>query len=222
MAANADPARPSRVDTAYRQIRQAIIDGDFAPGSPLRHADLTDAFGVSLIPIREAMRKLEVERLVDSVPNKGARVAPISLADVQDVYATRIVLEVEALRRAWPRLDPDALERIRRLRTEMVDRVRRDDPRFYDLHRQVHFGIYDLAESPWLIHMIEILWSHTERYRRLAARLRTFVDESADLHGLILNAVEANDLGAATSALQADLERTANLMFEAYQAEPDD
>jgi DNA-binding GntR family transcriptional regulator len=70
--------------------------------------------------------------------------------------------------------------------------------------------------------MIEILWSHTERYRRLAARLRTFVDESADLHGLILNAVEANDLGAATSALQADLERTANLMFEAYQAEPDD
>ena len=83
-------------------LRDAIIDGEFPPGSPLRHNELTNAFGVSLIPIREAMRKLEVERLVDSTPNKGARVASVSLDDVRDVYQTRIALETEALRRAWP------------------------------------------------------------------------------------------------------------------------
>lgn len=207
----------TRVDTAYRRLRQAIIDGDFEPGAPLRHSELVEAFGVSLIPIREAIRKLEVERLVDSVPNRGARVAPISLDDVQDVYATRIVLECEALRRAWPRLDEQHLAEIRKLRDRMVEQVRREDPRFYDLHRRVHFGLYERSNSPWLIHLIEILWSHTERYRRLAARLKTFVDEPTDLHGRILEAAEAGDLGAAQDALRADLQRTANLILEAYK-----
>lgn len=209
----------SRVDAAYQKLREAIIDGEYPPGSPLRHSELTDAFGVSLIPIREAIRKLEVERLVDSVPNKGARVAPISLEDVQDVYATRVVLESEALRRAWPRLDREALEEVRGLRAAMVERVRRDDRQFYDLHRQVHFGLYERSGSPWLVHMIEILWSHTERYRRIAARLRTFVDEGADLHGVVLDAIEGGDLEAATEALRRDLERTADLIFDAYQEE---
>lgn len=210
-------APKSRVDTAYRRLREAIIGGEFAPGTPLRHSELTEAFGVSLIPIREAIRKLEVERLVDSVPNKGARVASISLDDVRDVYATRIVLEAEALRRAWPNLDREAIEEVRRIRREMVDRVRRDDPRFYELHRRVHFSLYEPSRSPWLLHLIEILWSHTERYRRLAARLKTFVDEGRDLHGVVIDAIADGDLESATEALRRDLERTANLILEAYE-----
>jgi DNA-binding GntR family transcriptional regulator len=212
-----DPTSPSRVDAAYRQLRQAIIDGEYPPGAPLRHSELASAFGVSLIPIREAMRRLEVERLVDSVPNKGARVAPVSLKDVQDVYATRVLLEVEALRRAWPRLDEAAVAEIRELREAMVERVRRDDPRFYDLHRKVHFGLYERSGSPWLVHVIEIVWSHTERYRRLAAKLRNFVDEGADLHGVVLDAIAAGHVEKATEALRRDLERTANLIVEAYE-----
>jgi DNA-binding GntR family transcriptional regulator len=212
-----DSTSPSRVDAAYRQLRRAIIHGDYPPGAPLRHAELEDAFGVSLIPIREAIRRLEVERLVDSVPNKGARVAPISLEDVRDVYATRVLLEVEALRRAWPRLDEEALSEIRELREAMVERARRDDPLFYELHRQIHFGLYERSDSPWLVHLIEIVWSHTERYRRLATRLRQFVDEPADLHGVVLDAIAAGDIDQAAAALRQDLERTVNLIIEAYQ-----
>jgi DNA-binding GntR family transcriptional regulator len=212
-----DSTSPSRVDAAYRQLRRAIIDGDYPPGAPLRHAELADAFGVSLIPIREAIRRLEVERLVDSVPNKGARVAPISLEDVRDVYATRVLLEVEALRRAWPRLDEEAVAEIRELREAMVERVRRDDPRFYELHRQIHFGLYERSGSPWLVHLIEIVWSHTERYRRLAASLGTFVAEPADLHGVVLDAIAAGDIDQAAAALRQDLERTVNLIIETYQ-----
>lgn len=214
-----DQAPVTRVESAYQQIREAIIGGEFPPGAPLRHQELTDALGVSLVPIREAMRMLEAERLVDSIPRKGARVATVSLDEVRDVYAIRIVLEVEALRRGWPRFDGGLLEGIRATRATMVDHVRRDDRRFYDLHRQVHFGLYERAESPWLLHLIEILWSHTERYRRIAGRLRSFVDEGADLHGKVLDAIEAGDLDAATRALRRDLERTAHLIFSAYQAE---
>lgn len=198
-------------------LRDAIIDGEFPPGSPLRHNELTNAFGVSLIPIREAMRKLEVERLVDSTPNKGARVASVSLDDVRDVYQTRIALETEALRRAWPNLTPEVVDEISEVRERMVERVRRDDETFYDLHRQVHFDLYERSESTWLVHLIEILWSHTERYRRLAAKLDSFVDEGTDLHSKLLEAVRSRDLEAAEDALRNDLQRTARLMFDAYE-----
>lgn len=213
------PTPISRVDSAYLKLREAIIEGEFPPGSPLRHQELTAAFGVSLIPIREAIRKLEVERLVDSIPNKGARVAPISLDDVNDVYQTRIALETEALRRAWPNLTPEAVDEISEIREKMVDRVRKDDKSFYLLHRSVHFGVYERSDSPWLVHLIEILWSHTERYRHLAAKLDSFVDEGSDLHGKILDAIRLQDREGAEQALRHDLERTAKLMFAAYEEE---
>lgn len=205
------------MDQVYRQLRSAIVDGEYPPGSPLRHQDLTRVFGVSLIPIREAMRKLEMERLVEAVPNKGARVASISAGDVQDVYATRIVLEQEALRKAMGRLTSEDLAEMRRLRGEMVSLVRRDDPAFYDLHRRVHFAIYEASDSPWLLHMIEILWSHTERHRRLAARVRAFVDVGDDHHGRIIDAIAAQDAEGALAALEKDLLRTSNLVIEAHR-----
>lgn len=214
-----ETAPTSRVDSAYRKLREAIIEGEYAPGAPLRHSELTEAFGVSLIPIREAIRKLEVERLVDSIPNKGARVAAISLEDVEDVYQTRIALETEALRRAWPHLTPEVIDDISSTRERMVERVRRDDETFYELHRRVHFEVYERSGSPWLVHLIEILWSHTERYRRLAAKLDSFVDEGSDLHGMILEAIRAQDREAAEEALRNDLQRTARLMFSAYEEE---
>lgn len=214
-----DSTPTSQVERAYRLLREAIIEGHYEPGSPLRHSELTKALGVSLIPIREAIRRLEVERLVDSVPNKGARVAPISLRDVNDVYQTRIALETEALRRAWPNLTPELVEEISDVRESMVERVRRDDETFYDLHRRVHFDIYEASHSPWLVHLIEIVWSHTERYRRAAAKFDTFVDEGSDLHGKILDAIRAGNLDRAEVALRNDLERTAKLMFTAYEDE---
>jgi DNA-binding GntR family transcriptional regulator len=206
----------SRVERAYQGLRQAIIDGDFPPGSPLRVERLTRTYGVSLVPIREALRKLEVERLVEAIPNKGVRVAAISLDDLRDVYATRITLELEAIRQAWPGMDPRFVKEVRAVRKRMVEALDRADPiAAYELHRQIHFAIYERARSPWLMHLIEIMWSHTERYRRLVARLGTFIDEGRDLHGRIIDAIADHDLEAASEALQRDLERTPNLILAA-------
>ena len=206
----------SRVDRVYEQLQAAIIEGDLAPGTPLRHQDLSEAFGVSLIPIREAIRKLEMERLVESIPNRGARVAPISIDDLQDAYATRIAVEGEALRKAFPNIGPEHLAEMRAWRDEMVARVRRRDIAFYELHQRLHFGLYELSDSPWLIHTIEILWRHTERYRRLAARLKPFVELRDDLHGHVLDAIESGDVEGAVTALHRDLSRTADLVAEAH------
>jgi DNA-binding GntR family transcriptional regulator len=204
------------VDTAYGLLREAIIEGDLEPGAALRHHELSDRLGVSLIPIREAMRRLEVERLVETIPNKGARVARISSIDLVDVYATRVLLEQQALHLAWPNLTPDVVDELRELNRQLVEDVERANPRFYEIHRALHFAIYERAESPWLLHIIEILWSHTERYRRLAAQVMPFVDIGDDIHHKVLAAIADGDEGLAAEWLRRDLQRTADLITSVY------
>jgi DNA-binding GntR family transcriptional regulator len=208
----------SRVDRVYEELQAAIISGELAPGTPLRHQELSDTYGVSLIPIREAIRKLEMERLVESIPNRGARVAPISIEDLQDAYATRMAIEGEALRKAVDNIGADQLAQMRSWREAMVSNVKRRDERFYELHRRLHFELYELSGSAWLVHTIEILWRHTERYRHLAARMKPFVEVGDDLHGHVLDAIEAGDTEAAVAALHRDLRRTADLVADAYSS----
>lgn len=212
----------SRVESVYEELRAAIISGELAPEAPLRHQELSTAYGVSLIPIREAIRKLEMERLVESFPNRGARVAPISIEDLQDAYATRMAVEGEALRKAFDNIGPRQLAQMRAWRDEMVAKVRQRDTSFYDLHRRLHFEIYGLSGSDWLVHTIEILWRHTERYRRLAAQLKPFVEVHDDLHGHILEAIEAGDVETAVAALHRDLRRTADLVAAAFSTRETD
>ena len=95
----------SSVELVYRRTRHDIVSGELAPGVPLRLQELAARNGVSMIPVREALRLLEAEGFVDILQNKGARVAPVSKEDMIDVYRTRLVLETEALRQAVPRGD---------------------------------------------------------------------------------------------------------------------
>lgn len=210
-----DPVAVTRVDRVYRRLREALVNGEFPPGTPLRPERLSRRYDVSLIPIREALRKLEVERLIESTPNKGARVAPISMEDVSDVYATRVVLELEALRRAWPSIDAAFIEQLRADRDGMVAATQAaDHGRAYELHRRIHFTLYERSGSAWLLHLIEILWSHTERYRRMTTRVSTFIDDH-DLHGVVIAAIAAQDLEGACDALRLDLQRTRNVILAA-------
>jgi DNA-binding GntR family transcriptional regulator len=205
----------TRVDRVYRQLREAVVNGEYPPGTPLRPERLSRSYDVSLIPIREALRKLEVERLVEATPNKGVRVAPISEEDVVDVYATRVLIELEALRRAWQAIDDAFIARVREDREGMVEATRVGDQALaYELHRRVHFAIYERSGSPWLLHLIDILWTHTERYRRLVTRVGTFIDPH-DLHGQVIDAIETGDLDGACQALRLDLERTRDVILKA-------
>ena len=146
------------VDRVYRSTRAAIVDGTYAPDARLRLNTLARENEVSLIPVREALRLLERERLVIATPNKGARVAPVSLTCLTDLYRVRKIVEVEAIRLAAPKLRKDSITTLRELVDEMVARFDvEDDKGFLALHRDFHFGIYDLSGSDWLRHIIEIL-----------------------------------------------------------------
>ena len=90
----------SSVETVLKFTRQAIVDGRFAPDTKLIPRQIASECGVSFIPVREALRVLVSEGFVTFFHNRGAWVTPLSIADLEDLYAIRIELETEAVRRA--------------------------------------------------------------------------------------------------------------------------
>lgn len=198
-AQSRDRAHPaSRVEHVYNELRANIVLGRHRPGSSLRLSELVTEYGVSLIPIREALRRLEVERLVENRPNRGARVASASVADVDDAYDTRFILESEALRRAWPNLDAPAVTNARSTLEKMFDAFAQGHLlEGAELHRSHHFELWKRSDSAWLDHLIQILWSHTERYRNLALVLHAPAPSDSEYHLLILDAIRRDDMPAA-------------------------
>lgn len=214
--------RPTKtsVDQVYGRTRAAILTGEYAPGMPLRLQELAEANAVSLIPVREALRLLESERLVESIPNKGARVASLSTDDVRSAYEARIVLEVEALRRAHEHLTEDDLRAARELANEMVEQFREgNDTAGFDLHRKLHFALYEPSRSHWILNFISLMWDHTERYRRMATEIRRDPDGIGHEHLAVLDALEHADAASALVALKAHLEHTQAILIEAWSAD---
>src|SRR5215213_6251912 len=146
----------SSVELVYQRTRHAILTGDYSPGSPLRLQDLAARSGVSMIPVREALRLLEAEGFVESIPNRGARVAPLSMEDMLDVYRTRIVLELEALRQAIPMITPPVLAKARKLNNKIVRQFEQKGHAEYEDHRAFHFVLYEPSESHWLMRLIAL------------------------------------------------------------------
>lgn len=215
MSTNGSPPPGSSVDRVYEAMRSAIVMGHYPPGGPLRLHELSSDLGVSLIPIREALRRLEVERLVENRPYRGAIVAPISEADVNDAYETRILLESEALRRAWPNIDEEALAGARATLDEMFAAF--ESGRIEEgagLHQRYHFNLWARANSPWLEHLIGILWSHTERYRNLALVLQTPARAVHEYHEVVFSALQKGDLASAVLHTREELTRARDLVID--------
>ena len=197
----------SSVELVYQRTRRAILTGDYPPGSPLRLQELAARNGVSMIPVREALRLLEAEGFVESVPNRGARVASLSMEDMLDVYRTRIVLELEALRQAIPNISPAVLARARKLNNKIVRQFEQKGHAEYEDHRAFHFTLYEPSGSKWLMRLIGIVWDHTERYRRVGAS-RVTPASARQEHELILDLIEAGDEPGAINALKNHLEHS--------------
>jgi GntR family transcriptional regulator, carbon starvation induced regulator len=213
----ATPDHGRYVESAYEQIRNQILRLEYPPGMPLRLNVLSGLHGGSMTPIREALRRLEAERLVEVIPNKGARVSDISTQDLEDAYSTRIVIEVAALRRAADAMRAEDLDHVKKRESKMNSLLASDSiERGLEAHQQFHFALYELSESEWLMSMIRVLWSHTERYRRIATQRRS-VGDIAQEHRKIVDALERHDTDAACDALTQHLKETAAATLEMYR-----
>ncbi|MEH3155465.1 MAG: GntR family transcriptional regulator [Gordonia paraffinivorans] len=109
------------VDRAYSSIRAAILDGSYGPGARLGEAELAQLTEASRTPVREALRQLEVEGLVEVLPHRGARVSAFTADDLDEIYDLRMTLEALAAGRAASRITPERIDRMAQLCDEMED-----------------------------------------------------------------------------------------------------
>jgi DNA-binding GntR family transcriptional regulator len=202
----------SMVERVYDNIRSAILAGVYRPGQQLRLKDLAGDNKTSFIPVREALRLLEVARLVEIIPNKGARVADVSEADMADAYDLRIMLEAIAVERACSRITPSELAHAEADHANMVKAMEEGDVEKASVaHMDFHLTLYRAARSPWLIHIVELLMASTERYRRLLTPARPSARHLAatrDQHRNILDAVRRGDESAARERLRTHLQES--------------
>lgn len=202
----------SQVERVYESMRRAILEGRYPPGKPLRLNVIASENKVSFIPVREALRLLEAARLIEIIPNKGARVAEVSEADMIDAYSLRIVLEGIAISKACTLITDEEIGEASELLDEMVAAFEAGDlETSASTHRAFHLVFYRAARSVWLVHLVELLMSNTDRYRRLLTPARpsaAHLQVIRTQHTGILNAVKARDPALASKLLREHLEDT--------------
>ena len=126
-------------DDVYARVREAILDGELAPGAVMSQVALAEELGISRTPLREALRMLQSERLVEAEPNRRVRVAPMSAADLEELCIARIALEAEAIRLSVGRLTPENLARLEGYMAEMAHYASAKDYRRWTVpHRNFH------------------------------------------------------------------------------------
>jgi DNA-binding GntR family transcriptional regulator len=190
-------------------LREAILSGELPAGAILNQVRLAQDFGVSRGPVREALRLLQREGLVEAELNRRVRIAAFSVADLEELYAMRILNEALAVRATIALLTPTALEDLRDCIDEMGRFAGVDVHAWEEPHRRFHRGLVAHA-GPRLVRLVEQLSDHAERYRRayITGDTRAWSVGDAE-HRAILDAAQRGDAAAAAHATQHHLARTA-------------
>jgi DNA-binding GntR family transcriptional regulator len=193
---------------ALEELREAIILGELKPGTPLRLDELARSLGMSISPIREAVRQLEALGLAKHVPHQGARVLPFDVDDLRDLFEVRLVLEALAVRRAAVRITEEEIE-VARGHLSRLDAARTagDVLAAMRAHTDFHFSLYDACGAPWLPQMIRPAWDRSERFRpALFSAAGELQDKHREMDGRLLDACAAHDPELASTTLYEHLD----------------
>lgn len=189
-------------------LRDAILNGEIAPGERIRQEDIAARFGASRLPVREALRMLEAEGLTEHEPNKGARVPRLSQHEVDVIYQMRERIEPLALTESIPHLGAAEFERLEEVQTRIEANT--DMNSFLALDREFHLLSYTGCPIDQLSGMVTRLWNSTQHYRRAFVALsgpgRMWVVHAE--HRLLLDAIERRDAVDAERYLSGHIRRT--------------
>lgn len=201
-------------------LRQAIMAGLFQDGQALRQDELAAELGLSKIPIREALRRLEAEGLVVFYPNRGAVVAALSAVEAQEIAEMRVALETLALRLALPKLTPRMLTQARAILDELDHET--EVARWSTLNWEFHAALYAPAQRPRLITTLTTLHSSVDRYMRVILATMQHQAQSQQEHRALLAACEQRDEPAACAILDNHITTASAMLVEylARKAEP--
>jgi DNA-binding GntR family transcriptional regulator len=201
-------------------LRQAIVDGVLVGGQKLRQFELAAAFGVSRVPVREALRTLEAEGFLQFIHNRGVVVSGLSLEELEEVYAMRVGLEALAARLGAERADGKTLRNMGLALDHMRAAARDsggDMNEFLNADLNFHAAHYLASGRASLWNRILQLRRSGERYIRQSWRLPRALERTLRTHGQLLNACRARNGTLAANIVRKDLEQTAQELMTFFR-----
>jgi DNA-binding GntR family transcriptional regulator len=217
LARSAEPRSEGLVDA----LREAILTGRYAPGTRLVQDDLAETFGMSRIPLREALRRLEGEGLVVISPNRGAIVRPLAPKDVVDLYDLRLALEALALRRAAERYaDLRATTKARHAQARQAIGAR-NLTALFRLDRDFHADIATASDNPHLVAALGAQWSQIMRVMHAYFQAGDYPVDTWDDHEAIADAVAHGQADLAVERMTTHLTGSRDRILASLRAHGD-
>jgi len=195
----------------YDKLKHKIVFGEILPGQVMTLHGLAKEFGVSLMPVREALWQLESEKIVVIDMNKSIHVNTLTLREMQEASQLRLMLEARAAESSCDRITDADLSRIKHILDSMEGSLL-DPGKYLVLNRQFHLTIYSCADSPMLLQLINSIWARINPYRHII--VAKFGDPSTSMkcHRKIYAALTKRDKEKLNRWLHQDLELADNLI----------
>lgn len=202
-------------------LRDAILSGVLAGGQPLRQDEIAEHFGVSRMPVREALRQLEGEGMVSFYPHRGAVVSELSYKEVMEIIEIRTALEIMALRKAFPLLGEEEFRRAEEV-LHSIDEEEDLVSRWGELNWRFHATLFAPAERPRLLSMIKAQHTAFERYIRVHLALSDY-EKPQRQHYELLDTCRSGEEGAAVEQLIRHIQDTGELLLSHLKSsDPDE
>jgi DNA-binding GntR family transcriptional regulator len=206
---------PRLTDTAYQAIKRDILECRLLPGSEVTERQLGVSYGIGKAPLREALVRLSQEGLLQSIPRSGYRITAVTIQDVQDIFALRLLLEPVAARQAAGRIDESLLTRLNELcRAGYDPGDRASESAFLRTNRQFHVAIANASGNRRLARVLEQLLEETERLFHLGLAVRDRTEEMTHEHEVLVAALVSGDANAAAQATNDQIEAARKMVMD--------
>lgn len=209
----------SAVDLRAR-LRKDIVSCELAPGQRLKFEELRARYDVGIGSLRETLMQLEADGLVVAESNRGFCVAPVTIADLEDVTELRIDIEKKALAQAiehgndaWEAEIVTALHMLAKLEPDVAHNRSDNRELWEERHRRFHDALVSACPSPWLLRFRQVLFVQSQRYRTLSMLQSQKPGRVGD-HRALMELTVARDVTRATAAMEAHIRRTAENVRE--------
>lgn len=194
-------------EAVYDVLRGQIISGELSPGERLPEVELAAALGVSRTPVREALRLLLGDQLVERRTTGGFRVAPLDIADIRGIYDVRALLEGLLARDACGRLTDDDLLSLRQ-QIERMSLLRDHEAEVVKIGREFHGLIEQAAGNRWCLQLLQQIRGHVDRYRTISTRAAGRSAEAVAEHQEIYEALVAREPERAQALMRKHVHRS--------------
>ena len=202
-------------DVVFNTLRQAILKGELKPGERLMEIQLANKLGVSRTPIREAIRKLELEGLVLMIPRKGAEVAEITEKSLRDVLEVRKALEELAVQLACDKITEEEILQLKRTAKEFEEALKADDvTKFAQADVKFHDVIYKATDNLRLIQLLNNLQEQMYRYRVEYLKRRDFHQKLLQEHQIIIEMIEKRDKAGASERISRHIDNQVEAVID--------